>query len=666
MNRFNQAVLKLLLFGVLMGTASSAYSAESTPDAMAFHFGDAKVKLVPDQERLAFYLPKTENAESEIHGILDSRSPGTLILGIETSPYNQLFIVRIQNSTAVELLKSLGDIPGGWASPCLEFDGRLHLPRPELLVTLDSYDPEVYQRFVTSQRNRIVRELPSVKPLFLVRYEEPIFFETEIQELERLPGVESVSPNFIMRLGEMIAPNDTFYTSQWYLNNTGQQGTAGVDISAEIAWSIQTGGADVTIAILDEGVDVDHEDLAPNMVPGHDSVSIQASPGGVPGNCDANDSHGTGCAGIAAARGNNGIGISGVSWNARIQPVRMGFGNHWTQNDWIIDALTWAVDNGADILSNSWGGGAPSTAESNTMDYALQTGRGGLGCLLVFASGNESTGVSFPAAYAQTIAVGATSPCDEIKSITSCDGENFWGSNTGPQQTVVAPGVLMATTDIAGPGGMVNGDYTGGFNGTSSATPVVAGALAVILSQDPALTAAQAQEILQSAADDQVGPPGQDPAGFDNNFGHGRVNLSNMLALMGGPAGPVNFTCTESGVGVQLSWTAGEPYDSVTIRRDGVLLSTLAGTSTGYLDLSVPAGQHTWEVQGFVGATPSIARQCSLFLIGDARDLIWSPGTGTVDSGTIFGTDLVQTGRSAVAVLCRAAAGSAAASWATY
>lgn len=639
----------LLLCMIMCPSLSLTISAQQ-PDTetVSFDFGENRIKLQVDSEKCVFYLPNFDNPESFIQDLVNSSGLQIRIESMRELPYKGLWLVQFFSDQSLRVLNNLPLFQGGWAAPCLEYNGRLHIPRPELMVTLNDYDIEVYENFKVSFGDRIIREFPSVKPLFVVGYANPFKVEEAIRDIENFQGVESASPNFIMRLGEMIAPNDTFYTSQWHLNNTGQQGTVGVDVSAEQAWSIQTGGANVRIAIIDEGVDVDHEDLAPNIVAGHDSVTIQASPEGVPGNCDVNDSHGTGCAGLAAARGNNGIGVAGVAWNAQIQPIRMGFGNHWTQNDWIIDALTWSTDNGADILSNSWGGGAPSTAESNTMDYALQTGRGGLGCLLVFASGNESAGVSYPAAYSQTIAVGATSPCDEIKSINSCDGENFWGSNTGVQQTVVAPGVLMATTDIAGPGGMVAGDYTAGFNGTSSATPVVAGALAVILSQDPALTAAQAKEILQAGADDQVGPAGEDPAGFDNNFGHGRINLANMLALMGGPAGPVNLTCTESSVGVQLNWAAGEPYDSVTVRRDGVLLSTLAGDSTGYLDLNVPAGQHSWEIQGFVASTPSIARQCSLFLIGDARDLIWSPGTGAVDSGTIFGTDLVQTGRSAI------------------
>ena len=628
--------------------AQIPFESSGTPSTMSYYWGDQRVKLTVNPGQFALYIPPSseDDAPVKLNRLLESQGIVLAEELIEETPYPGLVFIKDLNG---DLFQSLSKLESGWVSPCLDYRGKLHIPTQQFLVSLTSYESSVYQRFVDNSGLRLIREFSSTKPLFLVETNHaPIDFESALEEISSIEGVASVSPNFIMHLKGMAAPNDPGYSSQWHLNNTGQQGTLGVDIEAESAWGIATGGANVVIAIIDEGVDVNHEDLAPNIVAGHDSVTIQASPGGIPGNCDVNDSHGTGCAGLAAARGNNGIGISGVAWNAQIQPVRMGFGNHWTQNDWIIDSLTWSTDNGADILSNSWGGGAPSTAESNTMDYALSVGRNGLGCLLVFASGNESAGVSFPAAYSQTVAVGASSPCDEIKSISSCDGENFWGSNTGPQQSVVAPGVLMVTTDITGPSGMVNGDYTSSFNGTSSATPVVAGALAVILSHDPTLSAATAVDILQIAADDQVGPTGQDGPGFDDNFGHGRLNLANMLALMGGPASPTNLACSETGAGVQISWTPGETYDQVVVRRDGVLLSTLGGNATGFLDVNTPAGQHTWEIQGFVGGTPSLSVNCSLFLIGNAKDLIWSPGTGTVNSGLNFGNDLVQTGREAI------------------
>ncbi len=628
--------------------AQIPFESSGTPSTMSYYWGDQRVKLTVNPGQFALYIPPSseDDAPVKLNRLLESQGIVLAEELIEETPYPGLVFIKDLNG---DLFQSLSKLESGWVSPCLDYRGKLHIPTQQFLVSLTSYESSVYQRFVDNSGLRLIREFSSTKPLFLVETNHaPIDFESALEEISSIEGVASVSPNFIMHLKGMAAPNDPGYSSQWHLNNTGQQGTLGVDIEAEAAWGIATGGANVVIAIIDEGVDVNHEDLAPNMVAGHDSVTIQASPGGIPGNCDVNDSHGTGCAGLAAARGNNGIGISGVAWNAQIQPVRLGFGNHWTQNDWIIDALTWSTDNGADILSNSWGGGAPSTAESNTMDYSLSVGRNGLGCLLVFASGNESAGVSFPAAYSQTVAVGASSPCDEIKSISSCDGENFWGSNTGPQQSIVAPGVLMVTTDITGATGMVNGDYTTTFNGTSSATPVVAGALAVILSHDPTLSAATAVDILQIAADDQVGPVGQDGPGFDDNFGHGRLNLANMLALMGGPASPTNLTCSETGVGVQISWTPGEAYDQVIVRRDGALLSTLGGNATGFLDVNTPAGQHTWEVQGFVGGTPSLSVNCSLFLIGNAKDLIWSPGTGTVNSGLNFGNDLVQTGREAI------------------
>ncbi|RTZ89418.1 MAG: hypothetical protein DSY92_08920, partial [Planctomycetota bacterium] len=546
----------------------------------------------------------------------------------------------------------LDHLATGWAAPCLDFRGRLHIPRAEILVTLDAEDLASYTRVLAQTDLELIREFPSVSPLLHLAFDgPPRLVEARIRRLLQLDGVVAASPNFIMHLAPMAVPNDPFFGAQWHLENTGQAGNVGVDIDAASAWGIQTGSLGVRISIIDEGVDVFHEDLAAHIVAGHDSTN-QLSPAGVAGNCASTDGHGTACAGLAAGIGNNSIGISGVAWSAEIQPVRLGFGNHWTENAWIIDALTWASDNGGDVLSNSWGGGAPSTTEENTLQYALDTGRGGLGCVLVFASGNENAGVSFPAAYSQAIAVGASSPCDERKSPSSCDGETWWGSNFGAEQTIVAPGVLMATTDITGAGGYVTTgatpNYIGNFNGTSSATPVTAGALALVLAQDGTLTAAQVRTILETSSDDQVGPPAEDTPGFDNNFGHGRLNLANMMALMGGPTAPTGVTCTEEVIGVQVTWANGEAYDQVRVSRDGTLLATLAGSATGYLDLSVPIGQRIWEVQGLTGGSPSLSGSCSLFLLGDIRDLVWAPETGTTDSGTALVNALVASGRSVV------------------
>ena len=646
----------LLLSVCILGIGSIGFCDERgsdlDPTSYSYLWGETRVKLEVESSRIAIYQPDTIRTIESLQQLLGEHGLNTTQEAIEETPYQGLYLIETAPEKAAETLLILDHLAAGWASPCLDFRGRLHIPRAEILVTLDADDPASFTRVLAQPDLDLIQELPSVSPLMHLAFDgPPRLVEARIRRLLEIDGVMAASPNFIMHLAPMAVPNDPFFGAQWHLENTGQAGNVGVDINAASAWGIQTGSLGVRISIIDEGVDVFHEDLAAHIVAGHDSTN-QASPAGVPGNCDTTDGHGTACAGLAAGIGDNAIGISGVAWSAEIQPVRLGFGNHWTENAWIIDALTWAADNGGDVLSNSWGGGAPSTAEQNTLQYALDTGRGGLGCVLVFASGNDNGGVSFPAAYSQAIAVGASSPCDERKSPSSCDGETWWGSNFGSEQTIVAPGVLMATTDITGAGGYVTTgatpNYVGNFNGTSSATPVTAGALAVVLAQDGTLTAAQVRTILETSSDDQVGPPAADTPGFDNNFGHGRINLANMLALMGGPTAPSSVTCTEEVIGVQVTWTNGEAYDQVRVSRDGTLLATLAGSATGYLDLSVPIGQHIWEVQGLTGGSPSLSGSCSLFLLGAIRDLVWAPETGTTDSGTALVNALVASGRSVV------------------
>ncbi|MFN8456517.1 MAG: S8 family serine peptidase [Anaerolineae bacterium] len=146
--------------------------------------------------------------------------------------------------------------------------------------------------------------------------------------------------------------------------------------------------------------------------------------------------------------------------------------------------------------------------------------------MVVFASGNDNNStVNYPARLDDVIAVGASSPCDERKSPTSCDGETNWGSNFGPELDVVAPGVVISTTDIMGSGGYDSGNYAPRFNGTSSATPHVAGLAALILSVNPNLTASDVQSIIETTADDILSQ------GFDNETGHGRINAAKALGV---------------------------------------------------------------------------------------------------------------------------------------
>ncbi|MCC6447062.1 MAG: S8 family serine peptidase [Chitinophagaceae bacterium] len=289
--------------------------------------------------------------------------------------------------------------------------------------------------------------------------------------------------------------NDTYFAQQWGLSNTGQNGgTVGMDTRVCTAWNYTTGSNAVDIAIIDAGVDLTHPDLVNNMQNNGYNAMTGTSPSVVYG------SHGTACAGIAAASGNNNLGVAGVAYNADWFSVSINFPTAtWAM---FSDAVNWSRTNGAEVISNSWHWNNPSALFEQALTNAVTLGRGGLGCVVLFASGNgNNSTIDYPAsAIPQVIAVGAMSPCAERKNPSSCDGENWWGSNYGTGLDVMAPGVLIATTDRQGAAGYSATDYTLGFNGTSSACPHAAGVAALILSANPCLTQAQVEQIMKRTA----------------------------------------------------------------------------------------------------------------------------------------------------------------------
>ena len=180
----------------------------------------------------------------------------------------------------------------------------------------------------------------------------------------------SSNPSTLMR--DESAPvntNDTFLDYQWSLNNTGSSiqynGTPGSDMKVFDAWGISTGSAAIKVAILDEGVDLVHPDLLANLLAGFDATGLGSA--GAP---SGNDAHGTACAGIVAAVGNNNLGVSGIAYNSKIIPIRIAYSNtsgNWvTSNSMIGTAIDWAWQTGgADVLSNSWGGGSSSSPRTS-------------------------------------------------------------------------------------------------------------------------------------------------------------------------------------------------------------------------------------------------------------------------------------------------------------
>lgn len=357
-------------------------------------------------------------------------------------------------------------------------------------------------------------------------------------------------------INNMLTPNDNLYNDQWGLNNTGQNsGTSGLDINAEAAWNITTGNPAIRVAVLDHGFEMDHPDLTNTTYGSGFDTETGTSPSQVLGN------HGTTCAGIIGAEGNNGIGVSGVAFNSNIVSISNSLIGSPNSRQARADGINWAVQNGVDIISNSWGSGIEYAVIDDAIDNALTQGRNGLGSIIVFATGNNNSAVSYPAnSNPNILAVGAMSPCGQRKNPSSCDGEN-WGSNYGNELDIVAPGVLIATTDRQGNNGYnpnyeTNSNYTteyySKFNGTSSACPFVAGVAALVLSVNPNLTVQEVNAIIEQSAQ-KVGNynytnTANRPNGtWNNEMGYGLLDAHQAVLLAQQTSGcQQNLTITQN------------------------------------------------------------------------------------------------------------------------
>jgi len=282
-----------------------------------------------------------------------------------------------------------------------------------------------------------------------------------------------------MKFQSQIVPNDPYWSLQW-----GPQ-----QIEADWAWNTTIGDPSVLVAVIDTGIDWDHSDLAANYVAlGYDWVNDDTDP------MDDNG-HGTHCAGIIAAVINNSIGVAGLA-QVRIMAEK-GLDQYGQgYEDDLANAIIHAVEQGADILSNSWGGYGESALIHDAVKYAYDSG-----VLVVAAAGNEATSTkSYPAAYDEVIAVSATDEYDNPAYFT----------NFGEWVELAAPGVDIYST-------YWDNTYRS-LSGTSMSTPHVSGVAALIWSQFPNVTRDWVRAQLRYSADD-LGDPG-----FDDYYGYGRIN----------------------------------------------------------------------------------------------------------------------------------------------
>lgn len=324
-----------------------------------------------------------------------------------------------------------------------------------------------------------------------------------IKELLAAGIIEFFEPNFIVHA--VSSPNDPHYPQQWGHKNTVQTGgTAGIDIDAELAWGLTTGSEDLVIGVVDSGVLSSHPDLAPNMWtnPFETSNGLDSDGNGIvddihgfnsisnSGNATDQNGHGTHCAGVIAGRGNNGTGITGVSWKSKIMSLKfLNAQGSGTLAD-AIEAIEYAItmkQRGVNIriLNNSWGGASYSYALENVIKSANDNN-----ILFIVAAGNSAADNDnsnfYPANY----------NVDNVISVAALDhnGNLASFSNYGRNRVhVAAPGVGIYSTHL-------NNNYAN-LSGTSMSAPYVSGIAALILSREPNLSAAQLKQRIISSAE---------------------------------------------------------------------------------------------------------------------------------------------------------------------
>ncbi|MBK7366810.1 MAG: S8 family serine peptidase [Candidatus Eisenbacteria bacterium] len=417
-------------------------------------------------------------------------------------------------------------------------------------------------------------------------------------QLASAEGVEAVSLDWIAF--PAVVPADPLHAMHWGHNNTAQMlsynwtnnnhetgslvGTVGFDTNAQAAWDAAQGygSASVIIAIIDSGVQAGHPDLT--QVAGYDFGDNDSNPD----DNSASAGHGTACAGVAAAKANT-LGSAGAAPNCTIMPLKVANSAGTMSFTSIQNALYWAADHGANIISMSLGAAISSDAATDAaILYAYNAG-----CTILAATGNENKStISYPAINANVIGVGAASPCGDRKRSSSlstevnpgvstdprgytCDGERWWGSNYGVATAdaggavdVIAP-TILPTTDRLGSLGYDASDYSKWFNGTSCATPYAAGVCALIKSANPTWTNAQIRARLTSTAQDVTNA--ESGAGWDRYAGYGMVDAAAAVAGAVPPTDQVTVTYPNGGESlttnssVNVTWTSVGTFTTVNL-----------------------------------------------------------------------------------------------------
>ena len=404
-----------------------------------------------------------------------------------------------------------------------------------------------------------------------------------------------------MRVSPAMTPNDPYMGSEWHLAR----------INAPQAWDTAQ-GAGIKIAILDTGIDASHPDLAGRMVPGWNFYD---------GNADTSDvhGHGTAVAGAAAAALNNGIGVAAVAGQAQLMPVRIADPNAYAYWSTVAQGLSWAADQGARVANISYSGVAGSASVQSSADYLRSKGG-----LVVVAAGNNGIDEG----------ITPTASMIPVSATNETDAKTSW-SSYGNFVALAAPGQNIWTTQ--------RGGSYGAWWGTSLASPVVAGTVALLMSARPTLSGSAIQNALFTTAVD-LGTAGRDPY-----FGWGRIDAgAAMQAVLTAPApdtqppavsvsAPLNGATVNGLVAIDVGASDNQGIARVDLRVNGSVVAS---------DTSAPYG-FSWDSTRVANGAVTVT--------ATAVDAAGNVGTSAAVTLTVANAALVDTQPPEIAIATPAA-----------
>ena len=492
--------------GALPENRTRSISADTTLSSAYYWFDGRKIPLVPTDKY--FKLLKAPRSNSAL-----SANDGTLFKHPYSTQIDSTGVVYTTNLDGVSAKSKFGaEMQEIYSIPFFKDDKGNEIRISNLFyVILKDASDEAYLRKLAQECNVILLGKDEVISLWytLACTSQSRGNALEMANLfEETGKFKAVGPHFMG--GWSVASNDLYYNQQWNLNNTGQRvaagkpwtevydATPGIDIGYKKLEPYLPDASEIIVAVIDVGVDRNHPEL--NTYKCYDGMK-NIMPGYIYGKYSHEESHGTSCAGVIGAISDNQIGIAGIAPNVKIMGIAVDIDPLSPTpmrevEEGVARGVQYAMNHGASVISNSWGGYVKMNLVVSICSDALTKGRNGKGCIIVCSSGNynENNPNYFPGGTnPDFLCVGAVNPNGK-RAVEYAGNGDVWGSNYGSVIDVVAPGTgVPATVNMPEA-------YTTEFGGTSAACPQVAAVAALMLAYNPDLTQQEVCDIIKSTA----------------------------------------------------------------------------------------------------------------------------------------------------------------------